>query len=53
VLAGYNDLFLIAMYFSIAAFVCALGLPGKRGAKALQEERRREGPVAGVYAEFE
>jgi DHA2 family multidrug resistance protein len=53
VLAGYNDLFLIAMYFSIAAFVCALGLPGKRGAQALQEERRREGPVAGVYAEFE
>jgi DHA2 family multidrug resistance protein len=52
-LAGYNDLFLIAMYFSIAALVCALWLPGKEAARALQEERAREGPVAGLYAEFE
>jgi DHA2 family multidrug resistance protein len=53
VLAGYNDLFLIAMYLTIAAIGCALWLPGKHAARALQEERRREGPVAGVYAEFE
>lgn len=52
-LAGYNDLFLIAMYLSIASFVCALFLPGKRAAKALQEERRRDGPLLGIAAEFE
>jgi DHA2 family multidrug resistance protein len=52
-LAGYNDLFLIAMFVTIAAFVCAFWLPGKWAARALQEERRREGPVAGLMAEFE
>jgi EmrB/QacA subfamily drug resistance transporter len=52
-LAGYNDLFIIAMVFAIAAFVCAFWLPGKRGAHALQEERRREAPIGGVLAEFE
>jgi EmrB/QacA subfamily drug resistance transporter len=51
--AGYNDLFIVAMYFTIAALVCACWLPGKAAARALQEERRREGPVAGVLAEFE
>jgi DHA2 family multidrug resistance protein len=52
-IAGYNDLFLIAMYITIVACVCALWLPGKLAARALQEERRREGPVAGMMAEFE
>jgi hypothetical protein len=45
--------FVVAMFVTIAALVCAFGLPGKRAARALQEERRREGPVAGVLAEFE
>lgn len=52
-LAGYNDVFLIAMFVAIGAFVCAFWLPGKHAARALQEERRAEGPVAGVLAEFE
>jgi DHA2 family multidrug resistance protein len=51
--SGYNDLFIIAMFVTIAALLCAVALPGKRAARALQEERRREGPVAGVLAEFE
>jgi DHA2 family multidrug resistance protein len=51
--AGYNDLFIVAMFVTLAALGCAVGLPGKRAARALQEERRREGPVAGVLAEFE
>jgi DHA2 family multidrug resistance protein len=52
-LAGYNDLFLIAMFLTVASMVCALWLPGKRGAKALQEERRRDGPLVGFVAEFD
>lgn len=51
--SGYNDLFIVAMVITIAAFVCALRLPGKRAARALQDERRREDPIAGVLAEFE
>jgi MFS family permease len=53
VLAGYNDLFLVAMVAAIGALACAFWLPGKWAARALQEERRNEGPVAGVLAEFE
>ncbi len=41
--AGYNDLFIVAMFFMLAAFVCAFWLPGKVAARALQEERRHDG----------
>jgi EmrB/QacA subfamily drug resistance transporter len=52
-LAGYNDVFLIALAFALGALTCAFWLPGKEAARALQEERRAEGPVAGFLAEFE
>lgn len=52
-LAGYNDLFLIASFVAFAALVIAFWLPGKAAAHALQEERRREGPAAGLMAEFD
>jgi EmrB/QacA subfamily drug resistance transporter len=40
--AGYNDLFLVAFAVTTAAFLVALVLPGRTGARALQEARRRD-----------
>jgi hypothetical protein len=40
--AGYNDLFLVAFAVTLLAFLVALVLPGRAGARALQEERRRD-----------
>jgi len=52
-LAGYNDVFLAAMFLTIVAFLCAFALPGKRAALAFQEERRREGVATEALAEVE